>query len=98
MRSGIAKATPGRTAANLMHVWALVGTVLVLAGCSTTRVDFALPEDYLLEDCVRTNVQPIETNAQLASAYLKRDNDLAVCNADKRALRVWRDSLRANKE
>ena len=82
--------------ANLMHVWALVGAVLVLGGCTTTRVDFALPADYLLEDCARTNVQPLETNAQLAAAYLKRDNDLAVCNADKRALRAWAETMKDN--
>lgn len=75
--------------ANIIRAWAITGGVLLLTACTTTRVDYAFPEASLLEDCVRTNVQPIETNAQLAEAYLKRDNDLKVCNADKRALREW---------
>lgn len=84
--------------ARIMRAWAITGSVLLVTACTTTRVDYALPEASLLRDCIRTNVQPIETNAQLAAAYLKRDNDLAVCNADKAALRVWAETMKANEK
>lgn len=80
--------------AKVIRAWAITGGVLLLTACTTTRVDYALPEAELLRDCRRTEVQPIETNAQLAEAYLKRDNDLKVCNADKRALRVWAETMK----
>jgi hypothetical protein len=82
--------------ARIMRAWAITGSVLLVTACTTTRVDYALPEASLLRDCRVTNVHPIDTNAQLAAAYLKRDNDLAVCNADKRALRVWAETMRDN--
>lgn len=83
--------------ASILRAWAVTFGVLMLTACAGTRVDYALPEAELLRDCRVTNVHPIDTNAQLAAAYLKRDNDLAVCNADKRALRVWAETMEANK-
>lgn len=84
--------------ASILRAWVITGSVLLVTACTTTRVDYAFPEASLFEDCVRTNVQPIETNAQLAEAYLKRDNDLKVCNADKRALREWRRVMESNRQ
>lgn len=51
-----------------------------------------LPPAELLKDCLdKTRV--ITTNRELAQAYNDRGDVLALCNADKKALREWRDSL-----
>ena len=43
-------------------------------------------------DCVKRPVK-LETNGDLPVAYLTRDQDVDICNADKAALRAWRDSV-----
>ena len=51
------------------------------------------PPDELLQDCQEA-LRAIETNEDLAQAYLDRGAVLKLCNADKAALRKWRDELR----
>ena len=64
-----------------------------VGACQTTRqVVSIVPPAELLEDCVKRAVR-LETNGDLAVAYAIRDFDVDVCNADKAALRAWRDSV-----
>jgi hypothetical protein len=64
-----------------------------VGACQTTpQVVSVVPPAELLEDCVRRPVR-METNGDLVVAYAIRDQDLDICNADKAALRVWRDSV-----
>ena len=64
-----------------------------VTACQTTeRIVSITPPAELLEPCVKREVR-METNGDLVVAYAIRDFDLDVCNADKAALRAWRDSV-----
>ena len=66
----------------------LVGLILVLAGCSTTKVVRELPSPELLADCASVP-EAYQTNGQLAQTLLAYRDSLAKCNIDKQALREW---------
>ena len=73
----------------------------LLAGCSTTKIvkEYVYVHDdlpaTLLADCPGYD-GPLDTNGDLAQAYLAERQALAACNADKEALREW-DSKRMAK-
>ena len=73
----------------------------LLAGCSTTKIvkEYVYVHDdipaTLLADCPGYD-GPLDTNGDLANAYLAERQALAACNADKEALREW-DSKRMAK-
>lgn len=52
-----------------------------------------LPPNELLKDC-KDKARVIRTNEDLAEAYNDRGTILELCNADKEALRKWRDTLK----
>ena len=74
---------------------------LSLLGCSTQSVikEYIYVHDdlptTLLADCPGYD-GPLDTNGDLAQAYLAERQALAACNADKEALREW-DSKRMAK-
>ena len=61
---------------------------LLLSGCAT-RTRFALPNDALLRDCPGP-----ELTLNPAADLPAYERALQDCNADKAALRTWRDGLR----
>lgn len=77
----------------------LLGTgllALMLTGCGSIRppeVRVLTPPGALLEDCKYTET-PLNTNADLARAYLGLRNALDLCNDDKAALREWSATVR----
>ena len=73
---------------------ALSALILGLGACVST--EFILPPDNLLEDCPKAQING-ETNLDLANAYNARGRNIDECNADKRALRTWRDELIAQR-
>lgn len=70
----------------------------LLAGCSTTKI--VKEYIYVHDDLPATLLAacpgydgPLDTNGDLAKAYIAERQGLAACNADKEALREW-DSKR----
>lgn len=59
-----------------------------VSACGSVRYVTVAPEAYLLADCVKRTVT-LETNGDLAVAYVTRDQDVDICNADKAALREF---------
>lgn len=55
------------------------------------RVTVVLPPEYLLEDCPVPSSGVLDTNGALADFTTRLKNALNVCNADKAALRTWRE-------
>jgi len=70
---------------------ALSGLILGLVGCATGP-EFVLPDDRLLQDCPKAGIEG-NTNLDLAVGYNARGRNIDECNADKAALRAWRDAL-----
>jgi hypothetical protein len=64
----------------------VLSLTLSLAGCGSTLL--LVPPSDLLEDCP-TSDYPVLTNQDLARLAVDRANDVARCNADKKALREW---------
>ncbi len=59
-----------------------------LAGCGATLPSKVLPPVELLQDCPESPIDTT-TNGGLAKAIPILRHDIAVCNADKAALRQW---------
>lgn len=60
------------------------------------RVTVVLPPEYLLEDCPVPSSGVLDTNGALADFTTRLKNALKVCNADKAALRTWREDPTAS--
>ena len=66
----------------------------LLAGCSTTKI---VKEYVYVHDDLPTTLLaachgydgPLDTNGDLAQAYITERQGLRACNADKEALREW---------
>lgn len=69
-----------------------LGLVLVTALAGCTRSVAILPPAHLLADCTYSRTVP-RTNGELLAQRNERGDALDLCNADKEALRVWRDAL-----
>lgn len=72
------------------NVAILAAIVPFLASCGylPTRVERVLPPEELLMDCPAPNGL-LKTNRDLAQRALDLKQSLALCNADKAALRAW---------
>lgn len=66
---------------------AILALLPLLTGCAE-RLVYATPPVELLADCPKP-APVIETNGELAQAYVLRGHALDLCNADKAALRAW---------
>lgn len=71
---------------------ALSALILGLVGCATGP-ELVLPDDALLADCPKAGIKGV-TNLDLAVGFNDRGRNIDECNADKAALRAWRDALR----
>ena len=74
----------------------LTGAMLsFLTACSTPSLQSlplqSLPADSLLADCQRAEKPATKTNSALADYALRERYALERCNADKAALRVWKE-------
>lgn len=77
---------------------------MMLNACSTppeirqiirTKTEYVFPPDALMAEC---QVRPVnvETNRDLVVLAVKRNNELMLCNLEKKALREWRNSFNDN--